>query len=76
MRYDTLSAPDASYAEIIPVNRTDFGARLTYLENHTPMLELSLNAGSRKNAERISKYLEEHAKEIYEKVLDMCIPEE
>lgn len=76
MRYDKLSAPNASYAEVVPVNHTDYAARLTYLENHTPMLELSLNAGSRKNAERISKHLEEHAKEIYEKVLDMCVPEE
>ena len=76
MRYDTLSAPDASYAEVVPVNRTDYAARLTYLENHTPMLELTINAGSRKNAEMISKNLEEKAKEIYENVLKMCIPEE
>jgi len=75
MRYDKLSAPDAAYAEVVPVNKTDYAARLTYLENHTPMLELSINARSRKNAETISKHLEENAKEIYEMVLDKCIPE-
>ncbi len=76
IRYDALSDPNAVYAEVLPVNRTDFAARCTYLEDHTPMLELSLNAGSKKQAEAAAKYFKEHSKEIYEGILKLCMPEE
>lgn len=75
MKYDKLSAPSVSYSEVVHINRTDFAARLTCLENHTPMLELSLNAGSRKNAELVSKFLEENSKKIYDEILKLCMPE-
>ncbi len=75
-RYDALSAPDAAYAEVLPVNHKDFMARCTLLQNHTPMLELSLNAGSEAQAKAVSKYFKNHSKEIYNKILEICMPDE
>lgn len=75
-KYDTLSAPNAVYGEVLPLNHKDFAARLTFMEEHTPMFELSLNAGAKAQAEAVVKYFKEHSKEVYEGILKTCIPEE
>ena len=56
LKYDALADPNAVYAEVLPVTHKDFMMRCTYLSEHTPMLELSLNAGSKKQAEAAAKY--------------------
>lgn len=76
MKYDALADPNAVYAEVLPVTHKDFMMRCTYLSEHTPMLELSLNAGSKKQAEAAAKYFKEHSKEIYEGILKLCMPDE
>lgn len=76
MRYDELSDPNAALCEVLPVNHTSYAARFTYLQKHTPMLELSLNAGDKRQAEAVLEYMKEHKDEIYGKILEICMPKE
>lgn len=75
IKYETLASPDMAYAEVLPATDRDYAARCTYLQNRTPMMELSLNAGSRAQAEAVARYFEEHSKEIYEGILKICMPD-
>lgn len=75
LRFDALSDPNAAYSEVLPVSHKEFAAHCTYLENHTPMLEMNLNAGSAAQAEAAAKYFKEHSKEIYDGILKLCMPE-
>ncbi len=75
LRYDTLSDPKAIYAEVLPVTHKEYGVKLSVMEDHKPLMELSLNVGDRQIAEQTAKHFKENSEEIYKEILKIILPE-
>ncbi len=72
IKYDTLSDPDAVYAEVLPATHQDFMAHLSYYQEHKPLMELRLNCGSRAQAEAVAKYFKENSDKVYKEIFKIC----
>ena len=62
---------NAIQGEITPVRRDEYTADLRLLDDDkTVLMELSLYAGPREEAEKIAVYFREHSAEVYERILN------
>ncbi len=75
LRYDTLADPKAVYAEVLPVTHKEYGVKLSVMDDHKPLMELSLRIGDRKVAEDVAESFKENSDKIYEEILKICMPE-
>lgn len=74
-RYDELSDPNAIKAEVILAAEEQYAARCTVCDEKVPMLELTLNMGTKPQAEEVAVYFKDNARSIYEEILKLCVPE-
>ncbi len=72
VKYDEIVDPDAVKAEVIPVTSDQYMARCSILENKVPIMELNLNMGKRRDAERVARHFKENSQKIYEEILKVC----
>lgn len=63
--YDEKTNPNATTADIAAIAQNHYMAELRMLDGGIPMLELSIDAGSRAQAELARDRLKEHSREIY-----------
>lgn len=62
---------NAVQSNILPIRRDEYAADcMLYDDDNTPILSLSLYAGSRDEAERMARLFREKSDEIYAKILD------
>ena len=66
---------EAVKAQITPLRKNDYTADFELLDEDMVMLmNLSLYAGSREEAEKLAKYFKNHAGEIYAKIIEIFAP--
>ncbi len=74
-RFAEIKDPNLVKGEARPVNHSEYAAKCTIFDNKTPMLDLTINVGSRPQAERVAKYFEENSGEIYKEILRILNPD-
>lgn len=74
LHFDEVADPNAVRAEVFPLNDSQYAVKLCILDNKNVMLEMSLNMGTRFQAEETAKYLKENAKDIYTEIVKICVP--
>lgn len=62
-------------AELLPINRNEFAAKCGIYDNRTPLLELTLYAGTRQDANKMLKRFRENTEEIYKAVITLMTEE-
>ena len=67
--------PNAVRAEVVLAAREQYMARCCILDGKVPMLEISLNMGTKPQAENAAEYFKENADEIYKQILKLFVPE-
>ncbi len=75
IKYAELADPNAIRAEVVLAAKEQYTARCCILDGKVPMLELSLNMGTKPQAEDAAEYFKENADEIYKKILELFVPE-
>lgn len=75
IRYSELADPNAVRAEVFTAAEGQYTARCCILDNNSPILELSLNLGTKVQAEDTAEYFKKNADEIYKGILKLCVPE-
>ena len=75
IKYDELADPNAVTAEAVLAAREQYMARCCIIDDKIPMLELSLNVGTREQAKRTAEYIKKNADRIYKEILKLCLPE-
>jgi len=74
-RFAEVKDPNLVKGEARPLSHSEYAAKLTIFDNKTPMLDLTINMGSRPQAERVAKYFEENSGEIYQEILKILNPD-
>ncbi len=69
IKFKDQTDPNAIKTEIIPVAPHQYMASLQMLDANTPLLELRVFAGSRAEADRAAKSLQQQAAEIYKDII-------
>lgn len=59
--------------ELIPLNHTEFAAKCGIYDRNTPLLELTVYAGSRNAANDIMKRFSENTDSIYEQIIEIMM---
>ncbi len=75
VKYTELADPNAVRAEVSLAAEEQYAVRCCITEDRVPMLELSLNVGTKPQAERAAAYFKENADLIYKEILKLCVPE-
>lgn len=75
IKYTELMDPNAVRAEVVLAAREQYMARCCILDGKVPMLEISLNMGTKPQAENAAEYFKENADEIYKQILKLFVPE-
>lgn len=75
LRFEEVADPNAIRAEVVPVADNQYAVRFSILDNKNLMLELSLNMGTNPQAQDTAAYLKENAREVYQEILKICVPE-
>ena len=75
IKFEEQYNPNAVISEIVPVAPHQYMASVKMLDANVPILELSVNVGSRAEAERASKIIEGKSDEIYKYIIDKIINE-
>lgn len=70
LKFAEQTDPNAVTTEIVPVAEQQYMASLRMLDAGTPLLELSVFAGSRAEADRAAAALKRHASKIYDDIVD------
>jgi len=73
LRFDEVSDPNAVRAEVVPINNFQYGVRFSVLDSKTEMLTMTLNTGTKLRAELTAEYMNENAKTVYEKIVEICM---
>ncbi len=74
IKYTELADPNAVRSEVILAAEEQYMARCSILDGKVPMLELSLNMGTKPQAQDAAKYFKENADEIYKGILNLFFP--
>lgn len=75
VKYTELADPNAVRAEVTLAAEEQYAVRCCISEDKVPMLELSLNVGTKPLAEHTAAYFKANADKIYEEILKLCVPE-
>jgi len=75
LRFDEVADPNAVSAEVLPLNNSQYAVRFSILDDKNVMLEMSLNMGTKLQAEDTAKYLRDNAKAVYEGIIGLCVPD-
>lgn len=75
IKYDEQVDPNIVQCEVLPLDERQYMASCRILDNKVPLLDLRLHVGTRRNAEKVAKYLQEHTEEVYQGILKLCMPE-
>ena len=62
-------------AELYPINKKEFAAKCGIYEKNTPLLEMTVYAGTRKDANKMLKHFKENTEKIYSAVIDIMTEE-
>lgn len=57
-------------AELLPINREEFSVKCGVYDRNTPLMELTVYAGTRENANKMLKYYNENTEKIYKSVIE------
>ena len=57
--------------ELMPINPREFCAKCGVYDRNTPLLEMTVYAGSREDANNMMKRFNENAQDIYTKIMDI-----
>lgn len=58
-------------AELMPLSRTEFSVKCGIYDREAPLLEMTVYAGTREDANKMLKYYNENTEKIYQKVIDI-----
>lgn len=58
-------------SELLPINRREYAIKCGVYDNETPLLEMTVYAGTRADANAMLKYYRENTEEIYKSVIDI-----
>ncbi len=75
LRFDEVADPNAISAEAIPITDNQYAVRFCILDDKTPMLEMTLNTGTKLQAQNTAEYMKKNAKEIYNSIVKICTEE-
>ncbi len=75
VKYDEIVDPNAARADVVFFAEEQYMAKCSLIEDNVPLMELSLNMGSRVYAERVAKFFKKNSKKIYEEILKICTDE-
>ena len=76
IHFDEVSDPNAVRAEVVPLNELQYGVRLSIFDSKNLMLEMTLNTGTKWQAEETAVYIKENAGKVYGEIVKLCIPDE
>ena len=71
-KFEELANPHRVTGDILPINKQQFMASCSIVDNKTPLLELNLYIGTKSEAAKVAKYFKDNAAEIYQQILKIC----
>jgi hypothetical protein len=69
IKYSTLVNPKSVIGDVVPINETEFMVECKIFDKDSPLMKLSLYAGSRARAEAMAHFFEDNATDIYGKIV-------
>ena len=73
IHFDEVSDPNAVRAEVVPLNETQYGVRFSVFDNKNLMLEMTINTGTKWQAEETAAKMKENAQNIYGEIVKLCM---
>lgn len=63
-------------AELLPLNHREFAAECGIYDNNTPLLKMTVYAGTRESANKMLKYFKDNPEKIYGEVMEIMTKED
>lgn len=61
--------------ELLPINRHEFAAKCGIYDNEVPLLDITVYAGTREDANNVMKNFRDNTEEIYKSIIKSIMPE-